>query len=107
MSEQVPQIPSRQSESKAIGSSPRAISPSLTTSNISRKDISGTTLGALYSLNSPGLLASFCRQTRRVKFILFVTPLRHFHFFVNQWLLVQSRRLVRSLVFPGRYEGKV
>jgi hypothetical protein len=38
---QVPQMPSRQSWSKAMGSSPLAISPSLTTSSISRKDMSG------------------------------------------------------------------
>jgi hypothetical protein len=36
---QVPQIPSRQSWSKAMGSSPRAIMPSFTTSSISRKDM--------------------------------------------------------------------
>jgi hypothetical protein len=38
---QAPQIPSRQSWSNAIGSSPRPISPSFTTSSISRNDISG------------------------------------------------------------------
>ena len=37
-SEHIPQIPSRQSESKAIGSSPSAIMVSLTTSSISRKE---------------------------------------------------------------------
>ena len=41
MQPQVPQIPSRQSESKAIGSWPALISPSLTTSSISRNDMSG------------------------------------------------------------------
>src|SRR5215207_8061455 len=39
--EQEPQIPSRQSWSNAIGSRPSASSRSLTTSNISRNDISG------------------------------------------------------------------
>ena len=39
----VPQMPSRQSESNAIGSSPLRISPSLTTSSISRNDMSGET----------------------------------------------------------------
>ena len=39
----MPQMPSRQSESNAIGSSPFAISPSLTTSSISRNDMSGET----------------------------------------------------------------
>ena len=38
---QVPQMPSRQSWSKAMGSSPRPMSPSLTTSSISRNDMSG------------------------------------------------------------------
>ena len=37
----VPQMPSRQSESNAIGSSPLRIRPSLTTSSISRNDMSG------------------------------------------------------------------
>ena len=43
---QVPQMPSRQSWSKAIGSSPFSVSSSLTTSSISRKDMSGLTLFA-------------------------------------------------------------
>ena len=43
---QVPQMPSRQSWSKAIGSSPFSASPSLTTSSISRKDMSGLTSAA-------------------------------------------------------------
>ena len=38
---QEPQIPSRQSWSKAIGASPRSCSRSLTTSSISRNDMSG------------------------------------------------------------------
>jgi hypothetical protein len=43
MNPQVPQMPSRQSESNAIGSWPATIKPSLTTSSISRKDMSGDT----------------------------------------------------------------
>ena len=43
---QVPQMPSRQSWSNAIGSSPFSVSCSLTTSSISRKDMSGLTLFA-------------------------------------------------------------
>ena len=43
---QVPQIPSRQSWSKAIGSSRFAMSLSFTTSSISRKDMSGEMSGA-------------------------------------------------------------
>ena len=37
--EQVPQMPSRQSWANAIGSSPRFVSSSFTTSSISRKDM--------------------------------------------------------------------
>ncbi len=43
---QVPQMPSRQSWSNAIGSSPFPIRPSLTTSSISRNDISSLTSDA-------------------------------------------------------------
>ncbi len=42
----MPQMPSRQSWSKAIGSSPFASKRSLTTSSISRNDISGDMSGA-------------------------------------------------------------
>ena len=42
----MPQMPSRQSESNAIASLPLRINPSLTTSSISRNDISGDTLSA-------------------------------------------------------------
>ncbi len=42
----MPQMPSRQSESKAIASCPLRISPSLTTSSISRNDMSGETSSA-------------------------------------------------------------
>ena len=41
ISPHMPQIPSRQSESKATGSSPSEFSRSLSTSSISRKDMSG------------------------------------------------------------------
>ena len=44
-SEQAPQIPSRQSWSKAIGSSPFSMSRSLTRSSISRKEESVLTPG--------------------------------------------------------------
>ena len=43
----MPQMPSRQSESKAIGASPFAMSSSLTTSSISRNDMSGETSAAV------------------------------------------------------------
>ena len=39
----MPQMPSRQSESNAIGSSPSALSRSLRTSSISRNDMSSET----------------------------------------------------------------
>ena len=42
----MPQMPSRQSESNAIGASPFLISPSFTTSSISRNDMSGETSSA-------------------------------------------------------------
>ncbi len=44
--EHMPQMPSRQSESKAMGSWPRSMSSSLTTSSISRKDMSSRTFFA-------------------------------------------------------------
>jgi hypothetical protein len=44
--EQVPQMPSRQSCAKAIGSSPFTVIPSFTTSSSSRKDMSGLTFAA-------------------------------------------------------------
>ena len=43
----VPQMPSRQSESNAIGSSPFLMSSSFTTSSISRNDMSGETFSAV------------------------------------------------------------
>src|SRR5437588_2443100 len=102
---QVPQMPSRQSESKAIGASPRAMSPSLTTSSISRKDMSGTMSLAVYSTRAPVDRASFCLQTFKVKFIaapgkLLVAPLRHVDILVNERFLVQQRRFIHSLVLP-------
>ena len=68
-SEHMPQMPSRQSESKAIGSSPRSISPSLTTSSISRKDMSGDHVLGLVGLEPARVLAFFWRQTLSVRFI--------------------------------------
>jgi hypothetical protein len=66
---QDPQIPSRQSWSKAIGISPCSISRSLTTSSISRKDMSGLTSVALYSLRLPSAVGPDCRHTCNVRFI--------------------------------------
>jgi hypothetical protein len=56
---QVPQMPSRQSWSNAIGSSPFRESSSLTTSSISRKDMSGLTPFAWYVTKRPLSAASF------------------------------------------------
>src|SRR5262249_45954597 len=67
---QVPQIPSRQSESNAIGTSPRSVSSSLTISSISRKEVSGEILLALYSTSLPLDCRSCCRQIRNRKFIV-------------------------------------
>src|SRR5437773_1614522 len=107
-SEQVPQIPSRQSESNPIGSSPRAINCSFTTSSISRNDMSGMTSLAWYSTRRPALAASFCLQTFSVKFIaLFIAPLRHVNFFIDERFLLQNRGSVGSLVFPGRDKGEI
>src|SRR5262245_18977372 len=107
----VPQIPSRQSESNAIGASPRLMRSSLTTSSISRNDMSGLTFFAWYWTKRPGVFEFFCRQTFKVRFIrvkfLLVAPLGHAHFFIDQRLLVQCRRPVGSLILPGRHKGEV
>src|SRR5215213_1498875 len=62
---QEPQIPSRQSESKAIGSSPLRINVSFTTSSISRNDMSGLTCSAAYSTIRPAASRAGWRQTFR------------------------------------------
>ena len=59
----IPQMPSRQSWSKAIGSSAFSMRRWFTTSSISRKDMSGLMSGASYVTNFPSDFASFCRQT--------------------------------------------
>src|ERR1051325_11087308 len=138
-SEHMPQMPSRQSESNAIGSSPRSINPSLTTSSISRKDMSGRTFFASNVSNRPSVPGPFCRQTLRVRFIelpiadfrlpiekpharsprsksaignrqssiSLVAPRAHVHFLVYERFLVQLRRFVRSLIFPGADVSKL
>ena len=72
-SEQAPQIPSRQSDSKAIGSLPLSISPSLTTSSISRNDMSSRIFLASQVSRRPGVEAFFCRQILRVRFMTAMT----------------------------------
>src|SRR5690606_438187 len=69
-SEQVPHIPSLQSLSKCTGSSPFSANSSLSTSNISKKDMSSEISPILYSLKPPLSLRSFCLQIFNVKFII-------------------------------------
>ena len=66
--EQEPQIPSRQSWSKAIGSWPAAMSASFNTSNISRNDMSGLRSSSSWVSNPPRAFGPVCRQTRKVTF---------------------------------------
>src|SRR3954453_961400 len=61
-SEHMPQMPSRQSWSNATGSSPSRMSRSLSTSSISRKDMSGEMPSSSYGTIRPLSAAFFCRQ---------------------------------------------
>src|SRR5262245_42907715 len=107
-SEQVPQIPSRQSCSNAIGSLPSDSSFSLTTSSISRNDISGETSIARCVSNFPSAFGLFCRQTWSVRFIgLFVAPLGRRHFFVDDRFFVADRIAVAAMFPNGRMEELV
>src|SRR5512142_1332736 len=72
----MPQIPSRQSESNAIGSSPRPISPSFTTSSISRNDMSGDTSVTGYSTILPGAVRLGCRQINSLRFMALTCEVR-------------------------------
>ena len=63
-----PQMPSRQSWSKATGSSPWCSRSSLSTSSISRNDIAGEMSRTWYSTRRPVAWRFFCRQIRRAKF---------------------------------------
>src|SRR5213592_2737296 len=119
-----PQMPSRQSCSKWIASSPFSISCSLTTSSISRNDASGLMSFAAYSTKPPSLAADFWRHTWSFRFIVawfpgylvsgfplatwepgnpatsFVAPRRQLHFFVVQRLFVEARLAVVAGEFP-------
>src|SRR5208337_868825 len=97
-SEHMPQIPSRQSESNAIGSCPRPIKPSLTTSSISRNDMSASTSLASYVSKCPVELAFCCRQTLRVRFMSLVAARAHVEFLVHQRLRVHFGWLVGAAV---------
>ena len=61
----MPQMPSRQSESNATGSSPLAWSSSLRTSSISRNDMSSDTSSSSYDASAPLLAPSGWRQILR------------------------------------------
>ena len=74
ISEHEPQMPSRQSWSKAIASRPCATSRSLTTSNISRNDISGLMSRASMSSNEPGASVPAWRQTRSLMSMVSAGP---------------------------------
>src|SRR4051812_30911029 len=80
--EHEPQMPSRQSWSNAIGSRPSATRRSLTTSNISRNDISGLMSVASMSSNAPGASVPAWRQTRSLRSMVLFRPFR------ISWLLV-------------------
>ena len=66
----MPQMPSRQSESKTMGGSPVLMSLSLTTSSISRNDMSGETSSAVYGTIRPAPNEPPCRHTSNFRFIL-------------------------------------
>ena len=57
ISPHMPQMPSRQSLSKATGSSPAMMSRSLRTSSISRNDMSGEMSGTSYVTSPPAASA--------------------------------------------------
>src|SRR5215207_4987179 len=108
--EQEPQIPSRQSWSNAIGSRPSASSRSLTTSNISRNDISGLMSVASMSSNAPGASVPAWRQTRSLLSMgsagpselvrLLVAALREVDVLELERFLVERRCGVDALELP-------
>src|SRR5580698_2481312 len=128
-----PQMPSRQSWSKATGSCPSLISCSLSTSSISRNDMSGETSSIWYVSKRPRVWALGCRQIFKVserlpdiffdrsvaacvartfpatwvaRFLL-VAPLGEWDRFKIERFFVEHRRLVDSLVLPGADVAKV
>ncbi len=68
--EQTPQIPSRQSWSKTIGSFPSLMRSSFTTSSISRKEWCSVMFLAVYVSNRPGSFGALCRQTISLRVIV-------------------------------------
>src|SRR4051812_10223092 len=103
-------MPSRQSWSKAMGSRPWATSRSLTTSNISRNDISGLMSVASMSSNAPGASVPAWRQTRSLMSMgsagpsevvrLLVAALREVHVLELERFLVERRRGADALELP-------
>src|SRR5215831_7873361 len=100
MKPHMPQMPSRQSWSKATGSSPFSIRLSFSTSSISRNDMCSFTSGTSYRTRRPRSRTFFCRQTWSISFILLVAPLRRLYVIEDEWLLVQRSGAARTLEFP-------
>src|ERR1035437_5899620 len=91
-----------------MGSSPFLMSPSLTTSSISRKDISVLMSFAAYSAKWPASLAFFWRHTWRVRFRCFsivgsslVASGRQVDVLELQRLDVAEGRSAVTLMLPG------
>src|SRR5688500_11322284 len=108
MKPQVPQIPSRQSLSKATGGRPSRVSRSLSTSSISRKDMCSETSGISWRSKAPGASAEGWRQTLRVSFTWgsarsLVAPLGRVHVLELERLLVQHRLAPLAGPLPGRH----
>src|SRR5208337_288816 len=117
---QVPQMPSRQSLSKAMGSRSVFTRPSLTTSSISRNDMSERMSRASYRSSLPLSLGPFWRQTYRIRFIvaiplqktlysalcilyyLFIASDRKMGMFEYQRFLMQLRFPASAFVLPRR-----
>src|SRR5690606_22871502 len=97
---QDPQIPSRQSCSKAIGSWPSSVSRSFTRSSISRNDMCSEMSSAWYRTKRPAWLGPSCRQTCRVSFILLVAPLGELHVLELEGLHVAARPLAAAAELP-------
>src|SRR3954462_13645714 len=95
-----------------MGRSPPSISCSLSTSSISRNDMSGLMSFAAYWTIRPASRGPAWRQTFRVRFTIrsrdsLVTPLGKMHVLEVQRLLVQPRLLTSTSVLPGRDVGEM
>src|SRR5215218_3313915 len=121
-----PQMPSRQSLSKAMGSSPRSVRPSFSTSSISRNDMCPETPLSWYETILPLAFRFGCRHTRTVIFThipsgsrslrasrlclphssSLVAALLHLYVLVLQRLLVQDRPGPLAGELPSRHIGE-